>query len=294
MLMGEHAVLDGSRCIVSAINKRVAVTCNPIEDRRIVIDSALGHFETDLDEPELKPPFDFATAAIAHLNEEIPGGVELEIKSEIDSKVGLGSSAAVVAAASAIARRLAGLQCAPKLVMEHALSVIRFIQGRGSGADVAASTIGGVIGYRMDPREIFEFDNCIPLTLVYCGYKRPTPEVIDLVRDHKKKFPEGFIALYELLNATVTEALEAIEKEDWHRLGFLANFNQGLMESMGVNNADLSRIVYALRESPGIYGAKISGSGLGDCVIGIGTTSTKELAGEVIEIAPSKTGLCFE
>ena len=45
---------------------------------------------------------------------------------------------------------------------------------------------------------------------------------------------------------------------------------QGLMDALGVNNAKLAELVFALRADPKIHGSKISGSGLGDCVVGLG------------------------
>ena len=45
------------------------------------------------------------------------------------------------------------------------------------------------------------------------------------------------------------------------------------MDSLGVNNKKLSQLVYSLREEPEIKASKISGSGLGDCVYGIGKIS---------------------
>ncbi len=48
------------------------------------------------------------------------------------------------------------------------------------------------------------------------------------------------------------------------------NIQQGLMESLGVNTHLLRDMVDDLRKQSGMLGAKISGSGMGDCVIGLG------------------------
>ena len=50
------------------------------------------------------------------------------------------------------------------------------------------------------------------------------------------------------------------------------DLHQGLQDALGVSNLILSNIIFKLREMRGIKGAKISGSGLGDCVIALGKT----------------------
>lgn len=294
MLMGEHAVLNGSRCIVCAVNRRISIACSAINDRKIEIQSKLGAFESPLDNPEPESPFQFAVMAVAHLKDALPGGISLKIESDIPETVGLASSAAVTVASCGAARRLAGLDCSPELVLDASISVVQSVQGRASGADVAAAALGGVLGYRMEPREIFRIEKTFPLALVYSGYKRPTPEVIEIVETRRQQFPEEFNVLYELVHSTVTEALQAIEIEDWRRLGTLMNFNHGLMDAMGVNNADLAKIVFALRRCADIEGAKISGAGLGDCVVGLGKPNSSDLGGELINVELTTKGLTFE
>ena len=46
--------------------------------------------------------------------------------------------------------------------------------------------------------------------------------------------------------------------------------NYDLQEALGVSNEILAELVFALRKFKHISGAKISGSGLGDCVIALG------------------------
>jgi mevalonate kinase len=69
---------------------------------------------------------------------------------------------------------------------------------------------------------------------------------------------------------------------------------QGLMDALGVNDLALSDIIYSLRKSEVILGAKISGSGLGDCVIALGTDDSLALPYEMIPVAVSGVGVeCY-
>jgi len=295
MLMGEHAVLNGARAICCAVNRRVTVRAEIQPERRIDISSALGEFRTSLDNPETDPSFAFVLQACAAMAEELPGGVKVLIESEMSPTLGLGSSAAVTVAACAALRALAGRDCAATLLFDQALDIVRAVQGRASGADCAASALGGMVGYRMDPRELWRLEHACPISLVYSGYKRKTAEVIELVRARQSDFPEGFNKLYELIHETVSEALQAVEDEDWPRLGMLMNFNHGLMESLGVCDPSLARIVHELRACAGVWGAKISGSGLGDCVVALGIPpADAPLSGERIDVAVDESGVLLD
>jgi mevalonate kinase len=295
MLMGEHAVLNGARAICCAVNRRVTVTAEIQQERRIDISSALGEFRTSLDNPETDPSFAFVLQACSAMAEELPGGVKLLIESEMSTTLGLGSSAAVTVAACAALRALAGRDCAPPLLFDQALAVVRAVQGRASGADCAASALGGMVGYRMDPRELWRLEQACPISLVYSGYKRKTAEVVELVRARQAEFPEGFNKLYELVHETVSEALRAVEDGDWARLGMLIDFNHGLMESLGVCDPTLARIVHELRACEGVWGAKISGSGLGDCALALGIPhAAAALSGERVDVAIDESGVLVD
>ena len=61
-----------------------------------------------------------------------------------------------------------------------------------------------------------------------------------------------------------------VRQKDWQKLGEVFNIQQGLMEALNVSNAQLQTLINDLRSDKSILGAKISGSGLGDCVVGLG------------------------
>ena len=66
-------------------------------------------------------------------------------------------------------------------------------------------------------------------------------------------------------------ALFCLEKSDWQRLGALMTQGHQCLQQLGVSTTLLDRIVDHCITQPTVYGAKLSGSGFGDCVIGIGT-----------------------
>lgn len=289
MLLGEHAVLHGSRCIVCAVNQRMNVEVTPRNDRRLTIDSALGQLTTDLDALQIDQTFRFILTTVKTFPQPLPGGFDLVVRSDFTSTVGLGSSAAVTAAMTAALFRLVGLPLDPHQIFDHSLKTVRTVQGAGSGADLAASVFGGMLLYRAQPLEIRPLAHIYPLAVVYSGAKTPTTQVIERVEEKRKRFPGLLQKIYAAMDESAGMAAQAISEQDWPRFGELLNLNQGLMDALGVSSRALADIAYALRERPGILGSKISGSGLGDCVVGLGPAG--ELEYDLLPLTMSREGV---
>lgn len=294
MLLGEHAILHGRRALVAAVNQRLRVTLTPHDDNRVEIDSALGHHKTTLREIAPHPSFRFILEAVRREKDALPTGIHIRIESEFSHTIGFGSSAAVAVATIAALRRACGLDVEPDAVCREAICVIRAVQGRGSGADAVASTYGGVVCYRAQPFETRAFAWAPALIAVYSGYKTPTPEVIRRVEAHWAGQPAAQNELYDRMDRCVALGIDALEQRDTAALGAAINLGQSLMDDLGVNTPELAAIIDALRADPGIYGAKISGSGLGDCAVGIGRIRGSLEGFSAIPVAASTTGLRME
>jgi mevalonate kinase len=292
MIMGEHGVLRGKSALVAAVNRRLRVHLSPRRDRKVSIRSALGTYEADLDQLEVRAPFRFILAAVQQARPET--GFALTVESDFSERVGLGSSAAVTVATQAALMRWQAPAIDFGGLFNRSRDAVRAVQGLGSGADVAASVWGGLLAYRAEPFELRRFEMTLPLTVIYSGYKRPTPEVVAQVERARQQQPERFDRLFEAQDQATRQAVEALERADLSGLGVLMNVQQGIMEELGVSDAALSEIVQALRARPEIRGAKISGSGLGDCVIGLGSTSMNGLAYEQIPVDVSTEGVRIE
>lgn len=284
MLLGEHAVLHGRLAIVCAVNRRLHAQLGPRADRLIRIKSALGDHQTDIDRIETAPALKFVMAAIAAYRAHFKTGFDLEIRSGFSHRIGFGSSAATTVATHAALRCWLGCGDQKPELFDVARKTIRDVQGVGSGADVAASVFGGVVGYRAEPQEITPLAVTHPLTAVYSGSKTPTPEVIAIVEARRQKEPGRFAEIFSRMEQTSLDALDALKKEDWSRVGTALDAGQVLMREAGVSNDTLDAIVGSLRADPGILGAKISGSGLGDCAVGLGRARNTPAVGEVIPV----------
>lgn len=279
MLMGEHAVLFGHRAIVCALSQRIYVTLTPHDDDSVSIHSALGEFNGTL--PDLlsatttSKSLAFVLASIRAVTPE--KGFTLRIESEFSHTAGLGSSACVTAASVYALLLYRDGAATSDNIFTTGWSVIHAVQGSGSGSDLVASVYGGMTAYTQHPHDIkpllqpntFTQHYAPRLNLRYCGYKTPTPVVIAKVAEESQQFPRLYHNLYQQMHEVTVAAERAIIAHDWKQLGKLMNMYHGLLDALGVSDAKLSELVYATRQQVGVLGAKISGSGLGDCIISL-------------------------
>jgi len=287
MLMGEHAVVKGYWAIACALDKRIKVTLTPRSDRAVLVHSQLANYRASLDDLVADDKLSFVLKAIELAQME--KGFELDIEAEFSHTLGLGSSAAVTVATIKALAEYSKTTLTREMHLQQALAVVHAVQGRGSGTDLAASIYGGVIAYRVDPCEVIPLSGLPLICLHYVGYKTKTAVVLEIVANKAAKLPNIYAGIYKMMDTITCEAISAVKAQDWQSFGELMNIYQGQMDSLGVNDAKLNEMIYTLRQNPAIQGAKISGSGLGDCVISLG--AELELAGyQKIQLTVTDSG----
>jgi len=152
-----------------------------------------------------------------------------------------------------------------------------------------------MVAYRAIPLEIAPLPGrTFPISAAYCGYKTPTAEVIARVEQARKRQPELFDQLFKMIDACSIAGHQAVVRSDWVALGEIMNIHNGLHEALGVGDRECAARVQAFRSTPGILGAKISGSGLGDCVIGLGTVNESIFPYPLIPVEIEPTGVKLE
>lgn len=270
MITGEHAVVYGHRSIVAAVEQRITVALTPRPDRFVTIRSSIApSFETSLDDLAEGGDYKFVLAAIGLHQREFETGFDLSISSEIDPTLGLGSSSAVTVACLGAILQLLGKSSDD--LHAQALSIVRSIQGRGSGADLAAACYGGMIAYRALPSvEHAPLPSPPQLSLKYAGYKTPTSEVLQMIAARMEGDEAAFDSLYAEMGAEADQAIAAAQNKDWPAFASSLMRYQTLMARLGVSDDVLDQIIADAIEDEGVMAAKISGSGLGDCVAALG------------------------
>lgn len=291
MLMGEHSVLFNQLAVVMSLKQRIKVRLLPGQDNSIKINSSFGEYQTSLNSlvEDTKPNrIAFVITTLQrfkqqYLNSSSPNstqGFELTIHSDIDTEKGFGSSAAVVVAVAKSLFHWQNLTISEQQLWQFCHQVVKTVQGRGSGADVCASIYSGVCVYSQQQGFIKHLDMkwlkklgyyC---QLIYCGYKTPTTQLLKYIAQlHDAKKCQQ---IYTNMGKQTLKFIHASEQGGSQNLDELLhsiNYYHKLMVELGVSDATIERIVqYSMAKTRYIKAAKISGSGLGDCILVLSNT----------------------
>jgi len=115
----------------------------------------------------------------------------------------------------------------------------------------------------------------------------------DALRRLHEQDPDRLVVSVDCGIASVEEAVPILKQRppDWKKFALLLDVNQGMMQALGVVTASLAEAVRRLRDDPGILGAKVSGAGGGDCVIGLGDLQGPTPGLRVLDVRAAPEGL---
>ena len=167
---------------------------------------------------------------------------------------------------------------------------------------MAAAIWGGTIYFKSAGLEISSLNVYdLPLTVGYTGIKADTPTLVRQVADFYLRYENLADHIFDSMAVIVEQARESLAGLDTENLGYLMNVNQGLLDSLGMNTPELSRLIYGARQA-GALGAKLSGAGGGDCMIALSPSQHKEqversiekLGGKVLKLKIGAPGVQIE
>lgn len=277
LIMGDHAVVYGRPCIVTAVDSRMIVSVRSIKEEIFILnapDVALENYKKPMSQigtGDIPKAATFIETAVKFfLNEHtVSGGVEIETHSEFPSTFGFGSSSASVVAVIYALCQLFDVSLDQHRLFDICYKTVLAVQGVGSGFDVASAIWGGTIYFVGGGASIVPLPiGILPLVVGYSGVKADTAtmvkEVAKKYADNTQKMERIFDAIATLVNDAKDKFLEG----DWQRVGTLMNFNQDYLRDIGVSTEKLEALIYASKNA-GCWGAKLSGAGGGDCMIAI-------------------------
>ena len=290
ILFGEHFVVYGVNAILCAINKRVLVTAENIEDKIISIKSNIGNLELQTNKPiseidsPLKPFYYLANKMIQNKNT----GIKITIESEIPLGVGLGSSSACcVAGAAAISRLFS--DTSKEKILELAIEAEKTIFQNTSGADCTVCTYGGIMEFNKGKGHTkIEFEPDFHLVIVNSNIEHSTELVVNEVKSFKEKNEEEFSKLCENETNLVEDVLKLLKENNTKELGEKINQNQKYLEAIGVSNEKIKEMIQIGMKSS--FGAKITGAGDGGCIFALTDETNLD---ETINQFRNKNHECF-
>ncbi len=307
MLLGEHAVLHGSPCIVTAVNQRMFVSVETINEPFFILDAPEVEIKnykkplSRLGKDKIEKGARFVEIAVLNFLSLYPqkSGFKITTKSQFSPLFGFGSSSASTVCTLKALSSLFKVNLDNKKLFDIAYKTVLDVQSTGSGFDVAAAIFGGTIYFITGGKVIKPLKvKSLPLTVGYSGTKADTTEMINLVSKKSQKFPRVIEEIYAQIAKLVDLSKKLIEKKDWQTLGELMNFNQAYLSALGVSTKKLDGMISAARVS-GAYGAKLSGAGGGDCMIAIGSnpkikSAIQKIGGRVINVKTNVEGVRVE
>ncbi len=309
MILGEHAVVYGRRCIVTAVDAGVQASVTDSESYFIDAPDMGFSGQVDLSQESFPKQIAFAAQAAKNFMQAFsvarPFRITTRSPDTPEKKVGLGSSASVTAATIAALASHFRVPLDEAKLYTLAYKTVLEVQKVGSGFDAAAASYGGTIMYKIgSPEPISPLAE--QLVVAYTGQPASTPEIVSHVAEHVKNDQKFYNSLFDEIEKLVLMARTAIGRQDWRQLGVLMNHNQELLRKMkspstelGVSSEKIERLVAAALDA-GAYGAKLSGAGVGDCIIALCPEaleanvkkSLQAAGGQIINARPNAAGAC--
>ena len=273
ILFGEHFVVYGIKAILCSIDKRITVTSQIIDEKKIKIKSDIGNLEISTDSlstPDrstdvMKPFLYIAKKALERAMKDV--GIEIKIDSEIPAGIGLGSSSACCVAVAASVMGL--FEKLPKEeILKLAIEAERTIFENTSGADCSVCTFGGLMEYDMK-NGFKKINSKANFDLVIANSKQAhyTSEVVENVRRFRENNEDLFASFCDQESIIIQNALVSLEKNDLKSLGLLMSKNQDLLERINISTEKLALLVNEAKKTS--FGAKITGAGGGGCIIAL-------------------------
>lgn len=301
MLFGEHAVLRGYPAVVCALKPRLRVSTQKRSDGRLVVDAMGKTREVDWDKRgSLAIDFRFLEACISSFGEKASCGLDIRVESCLESNKGFGSSAAVIAASLVSIGLCLGEVEPPsqadavasermkEKIFDKGLTILRQVQGFGSGADLAASVYGSCLEYSYSKRpRIIEEPKAF--YLVYSGRKTPTSEVLRQLHEKEQSGKLDLLAIDELGKVSMAAIAFWSSIHDRNLCKHLCQRHQEAMRRLELFDDGLEKICQQLSSQDAMH--KISGSGLGDCVLSFDKPVFEDQS--VSQVTPDRLGLSY-
>lgn len=310
VVLGDHAVVYGHPSLVTAVDQRMTATASPCDERVLVLDAPdvgiVGYRKSldTLSTGEIPKGAVSVEFAIRRLYQEgiLRSGITVRTSSKYSGQFGFGSSGASAVTVIAAALQLIDGVMDRRRVFDLAMQSVRDSGSFGSGVDLAAAVYGGLT-YFVTGGKVIETLTVPPMCFVigYSGIKVDTGTIVREVKARADKRPELFADIYRSIAVLVEEGRRSAESGDLRAFGEVMDIDQGFLEALGVGDAKLASMIYAARAG-GALGAKISGSGKGDCMIALCDPEKRRqvmdgisaVGGQVIDVPCNVEGLTVE
>ncbi|MFX0025578.1 MAG: mevalonate kinase [Candidatus Hermodarchaeota archaeon] len=282
ILLGEHAVVYGFPAIAMAITLRSTCTIESVNQGiRLILKDYNSDFNyRDLNQLKKEIPFNFRQISlildIIRNNYNIDSlNIKITLGSQILSGSGLGSSASVAAALITALNTFYDLKLEKSGISNLAYKMEQITHGTPSGIDNTVCTHGNLIFFK---EGLFHFVNVFTdfsLLITYSNIEHNTKQAILNIKKFKEEQPSLTNKIFKKIGFYTEIGRKKLINGNLKGLGKIMNQNQNLLERLHLSNDSISEII-SIGLNNGAYGSKITGAGLGGCVITLASDKVLE------------------
>ena len=316
MLFGEHSVVFGHPCIVTAVDRRLSITIEENGEDVFVLDApdlglrAYSKKITDLAKDDLPKEVAFIETCYKLFLANYPQKKTIHVysKNEFKSSYGLGSSSASTVAFAKALSEFYQVPLTNDQLFDLCYKTVLRVQGVASGFDIAAAIWGGTLYYVTPSGKYLQNKiveplnvNNLPIIVGYTGIKADTATLVRMVQKQQQDQKKVINRVFTDITLLVEQAKQTLKQQDWPHLGLLMDQNQHLLRQLQVSSIELENLIAAAK-SVGSWGAKLSGAGGGDCMLAMPsddgrkaiTEAITKAGGKIIEVEMNAPGVRVE
>lgn len=266
ILIGEHSVVYGAPAIAFPLpDLEVVVTLTECDKPQI--ESAVYSGPAAQAPNRLRPPLTALREAAKWFELDV-NTLSMKIESPIPVERGLGSSAAVSTAIVRAAAQLADKDLTELERFNLVQHAERVAHGTSSGLDAHAVAAQTPLLFRAGVPKRLQSKTEVTVVLADTGTPGKTSMAVGGVRAMRENDTQLIDSLVAQLAELTGDAETALFKGNLDELGTALSSAHRVLHELGVTSAELNRLVYAA-ETAGALGAKMTGGGLGGCVLAL-------------------------
>ncbi|MBS3182853.1 mevalonate kinase [Leucobacter manosquensis] len=195
-------------------------------------------------------------------------GATVTIASSIPHERGLGSSAAVAAAIARAAFDLAGAELDSETLFDLIQTAERVAHGTPSGIDARTVAATGAIRFNRGSVAPIRIGEPLILAFADTGHPGSTAQAVASVQALRAREPASTDALLSRLAEIAEHSIDDLAMGDRGAVGAAMSEAHAILHRVGVSSDRLDAIVAAACDA-GATGAKLTGGGLGGCIIAV-------------------------
>jgi len=290
ILFGEHAVVYGFPAIAMAISVNSKCQITEIKDNKIkiILHNYNQIFEADNIQTlsqKLNSKYNQIIQCFHNFQNNFGvkiKNIEIKIVSNLFPSAGLGSSASIAVSLINALNCYYEVNLNKEEINSLAYELEKIVHGSPSGIDNTICTFGNAIYFENGKFEFIEIPREFLFLITYTNIEHDTKEAINRIRYLKGTKPNKTEQLLKQIGKISKKAKVELTSNNIQKIGKLMNLNQKYLSNLQISNDEISEIIDISLKN-GAFGSKLTGAGLGGCVITLGKRKDLEKISSILK-----------